>query len=169
MKTVKLKKMELRNFKGVEKAEYEFSDICNIRGGNATGKSTIYEAYLWCLFDKNSYGQSPKVQPLDRQNNVIHKLTTSVKLHITLDDADDHRALVKRGMGEIARRARNGVQWHKERIRNQRSADDKDAIQRKTIRNYAARKVVHDIERWNHSEHGAESVQSSIAGHRAID
>lgn len=86
MKTVKLKQMELRNFKGVEKADYSFSDICNIRGGNATGKSTIYEAYLWCLFDKNSFGQSPKVQPLDRQNNVIHKLTTSVKLHITLDD-----------------------------------------------------------------------------------
>lgn len=86
MKTVKLKQMELRNFKGVEKADYSFSDICNIQGGNATGKSTIYEAYLWCLFDKNSSGQTPKVQPLDNNNQVIHKLTTSVKLHITLDD-----------------------------------------------------------------------------------
>ena len=85
MKTIKLTRMELQNFKGVAQATYEFTDQTNICGGNATGKSTIYEAYLWCLFDKNQSGNSPKVQPLDENNEVRHKLTTSVKLHLTID------------------------------------------------------------------------------------
>ena len=85
MKTIKLTRMELQNFKGVAQATYEFTDQTNICGGNATGKSTIYEAYLWCLFDKNQAGNSPKVQPLDENNEVRHKLTTSVKLHLTID------------------------------------------------------------------------------------
>ena len=85
MKTIKLNRMELSNFKGVQQAAYDFSDNTNICGGNGTGKSTIYEAYLWCLFDKNQSGNSPKVQPLDENNEVRHKLTTSVKLYLTID------------------------------------------------------------------------------------
>lgn len=85
MKTIQLTRMELQNFKGVAQATYEFSSQTNICGGNGTGKSTIYEAYLWCLFDKNQSGNSPKVQPLDENNEVRHKLTTSVRLHLTID------------------------------------------------------------------------------------
>lgn len=85
MKTIQLTRMELQNFKGVAQATYEFTDQTNICGGNGTGKSTIYEAYLWCLFDKNQSGNSPKVQPLDESNEVRHKLTTSVKLYLTID------------------------------------------------------------------------------------
>ena len=86
MKTIKLTRMELQNFKGVAQANYEFADQTNICGGNGTGKSTIYEAYLWCLFDKNQSGNSPKVQPLDENNEVRHKLTTSVRLYLTIDN-----------------------------------------------------------------------------------
>ena len=85
MKTIKLTRMELQNFKGVTQADYEFTDQTNICGANGTGKSTIYEAYLWCLFDKNQSGNSPKVQPLDENNEVRHKLTTSVRLYLTID------------------------------------------------------------------------------------
>ena len=77
--------MELRNFKGVAQAEYDFGDHTDISGGNATGKSTIFEAYLWCLFDKNQAGSTPRVQPLDKDNTPIHQLTTSVRLHLSLD------------------------------------------------------------------------------------
>lgn len=85
MRTIQLTRMELQNFKGVAQATYEFTDQTNICGGNATGKSTIYEAYLWCLFDKNQAGNATKVQPLDENNEVRHKLTTSVKLFLTID------------------------------------------------------------------------------------
>lgn len=86
MKTIQLTRMELQNFKGVAQATYEFTDQTNICGGNATGKSTIYEAYLWTLFDKNQSGNSPKVQPLDENNEVRHKLTTSVRLYLNVDN-----------------------------------------------------------------------------------
>ena len=86
MKTIQLNRMELRNFKGVSEAEYDFNaDHTTISGDNATGKSTIFDAYLWCLFDKNQQGNTPKVQPLDEQNEVRHRLTTSVRLYLTLD------------------------------------------------------------------------------------
>ena len=85
MKTIQLTRMELQNFKGVAQASYEFTDQTNICGGNGTGKSTIYEAYLWTLFDKSQSGSQSKVQPLDENNEVRHKLTTSVKLYLTID------------------------------------------------------------------------------------
>lgn len=85
MKTIQLNRMELKNFKGVAQAIYEFTDQTNICGGNGTGKSTIYEAYLWTLFDKSQSGNQSKVQPLDENNEVRHKLTTSVRLHLTID------------------------------------------------------------------------------------
>lgn len=85
MKTIKLIRMELRNFKGVAQAEYDFGDRADISGGNGSGKSTIFEAYLWCLFDKNPAGNTPKVQPYDTANEIKHQLTTSVRLYIELD------------------------------------------------------------------------------------
>lgn len=85
MKTIKLIRMELRNFKGVAQAEYDFGDRADISGGNGSGKSTIFEAYLWCLFDKNPAGNTPKVQPYDTANEIRHQLTTSVRLYIEFD------------------------------------------------------------------------------------
>lgn len=77
--------MTLRNFKGVQSADYAFGQVTDITGANGTGKSTIFEAYLWCLFDKDQAGNKPKVQPLDENNEVIHNLTTSVTLHLIVD------------------------------------------------------------------------------------
>lgn len=80
--------MVLENFKGVQKATYEFSDQTSITGDNATGKSTIYEAYLWCLFDKNQQGNATNVQPLDENNEVKHKLETFVVLFFDIDGVE---------------------------------------------------------------------------------
>ena len=85
MKQIKLKRITLTNFKGAKNRVVEFSDSATISGANGTGKSTIYEAYLWCLFNKNAYGNEVKVQPLDANNEPIHNLETSVKLELELD------------------------------------------------------------------------------------
>lgn len=85
MRTIQLERMTLRNFKGVQSADYAFGQVTDITGANGTGKSTIFEAYLWCLFDKDQAGNKPKVQPLDENNEVIHNLTTSVVLLIKID------------------------------------------------------------------------------------
>lgn len=85
MRTIQLERMALRNFKGVQSADYAFGQVTNIIGANGTGKSTIFDAYLWCLFDKDQAGNKPKVQPLDENNEVIHNLTTSVELTLLVD------------------------------------------------------------------------------------
>ena len=85
MKEIRLENMQLRNFKGVENQGYAFSERTIITGANGTGKSTIFDAYLWCLFDKTQYGEKPKVQPLDANNELIHGLTTEVELTLSVD------------------------------------------------------------------------------------
>lgn len=85
MKQIRLENMELRNFKGVQHQAYAFDERTAITGGNGTGKSTIFEAYLWCLFDKTPFGEKPKVQPLDTQNQIIHDLVTEVIMTLVVD------------------------------------------------------------------------------------
>lgn len=59
MKTIRINKLSLVNFKGVRSAEVDFGDsmMTTISGRNGTGKSTIRDAFLWLLFDKNAAGE----------------------------------------------------------------------------------------------------------------
>jgi DNA repair exonuclease SbcCD ATPase subunit len=58
-KTILLKSLALRNFKGFRDLKIEFSDIETvISGENATGKTTIMDAFLWLLFGKDSTGRA---------------------------------------------------------------------------------------------------------------
>ncbi|OHT44465.1 AAA family ATPase [Flavobacterium tructae] len=54
MKTIKIKGINLTNFKGILKLAVSFNHNTNIYGANGTGKSTIYDAFLWLLFNKNA-------------------------------------------------------------------------------------------------------------------
>lgn len=92
-KEVRIKSMKIANFKGVSNLEVEFGYRTLVTGGNGTGKSSLYAAYLWCLFGKNYLGQAISVQPLDSSNNVIHKVDTSVEMILSVDGND---VIVKR-------------------------------------------------------------------------
>ena len=84
---IKLIKEEIKNFKGTKELDINFNDgITNISGPNASGKTSIYDAYLWCLFGKDSNDKKDfEVQPLDKNNNKIHHLETSVKITFFID------------------------------------------------------------------------------------
>ncbi len=86
MKKIQLKKLVIQNFKGIKNETFEFGSRTEIKGGNAQKKSSIYEAYLWGLFGKNAKGEQANVQPRDEQGEIIHKLNTSVELHLIIDD-----------------------------------------------------------------------------------
>lgn len=51
---IKLEKLKLINFKGIKSLEVDFSAKTDILGANATGKSTLFDAFTWLLFGKNS-------------------------------------------------------------------------------------------------------------------
>ena len=56
MEEIKLISMEIKNFKRIKDSGVLLFDgnSIEIRGENETGKSTIADAFFWCLFGKNS-------------------------------------------------------------------------------------------------------------------
>ena len=51
--------LTLRNFKGIKDLKLiPGGNNLNIYGDNATGKTTIMDAFLWLLFDKDSANSS---------------------------------------------------------------------------------------------------------------
>ena len=74
-----LKRLSLKNFKGIKDLEVNLGKLTTIQGENATGKTTIFDGFLWLLFGKDSQGKSAsEIQPLDQQGNVLHGLETNV-------------------------------------------------------------------------------------------
>ena len=79
---LKLIKIKITNFKGIKSLTIDFNgnNIC-IYGANATGKTTILDAYLWCLFGKNHKGESAfNIKPTDEKGKIIHRVDSEVEL-----------------------------------------------------------------------------------------
>ncbi len=86
---IKLKHIAMQNFKSVHSIEHNLdSNKIIVTGGNASGKTTLYEAYYWCLFGK-TLTPNGTVQTLDANNNVIHKVETSVEITLNIDEEYD--------------------------------------------------------------------------------
>lgn len=87
-KSIVLKGLYLKNFKGIKELDIDFAKITNVYGDNGTGKTTVFDAFTWLLFDKDSQDRSKfNAQPLDKSNNVIHMIETEVTGTIEIDGA----------------------------------------------------------------------------------
>lgn len=78
---MKLLKLKLKNFKGIKSLELKANgEDLRIFGDNATGKTTVYDSFLWLLFDKDSQNKADfAIKTLDKDGNVIHKLDHEVE------------------------------------------------------------------------------------------
>lgn len=88
MKTIQINKLTLVNFKGVRSAEVDFGDsmMTTISGRNGTGKSTIRDAFLWLLFDKNAAGEKDfGIKTKDTDGNVIPNIPHEVSGELTVN------------------------------------------------------------------------------------
>lgn len=86
---IKLLKMHIQNFKGCKDREITFGDRTNIKGANATGKTTVFDAFTWLLFGKDSLGNAKfDIRPLDADGNMINNLEISVEAVIRVDDEE---------------------------------------------------------------------------------
>ena len=86
MKQIKLLSMHIQNFKGCKDRTIEFGEKCRISGANATGKTTIFDAFTWLLFGKDSLGSSDfDIRPLDVDGNMINNIEISVEAKISVD------------------------------------------------------------------------------------
>lgn len=94
MKEVVILRLELRNFKGLRSLDLDFDGMSRaIYGDNATGKTTIYDAFTWLLFGVDSLGQTAfDIKPLDQDGHVAdHAAITSVEADLLVDG--QHRTL----------------------------------------------------------------------------
>lgn len=83
---IELKKLILTNFKGIKDLTIDFEKETNIYGDNATGKTTIFDAFTWLLFGKDSLNRTDfNVKTLDKDSNAIHGLEHSVEGILTAD------------------------------------------------------------------------------------
>ncbi|MDO4720939.1 MAG: AAA family ATPase [Peptostreptococcaceae bacterium] len=82
-----LKSLTLKNFKGVRDRMIEFNDtITNIFGRNATGKTTLFDAYSWLLWDKDSVNRSDfGIKTVSESGKALHGLDHSVEGVLEID------------------------------------------------------------------------------------
>lgn len=81
-----LKSIRLENFKGIKELEVSFGEKSTIRGKNASGKTTIVDAFLWLLFNKNSaYNEKFDLRPLDSDGKFVDYVDITVSAVIDID------------------------------------------------------------------------------------
>ena len=87
---IKILNLKLRNFKGVKELEINFDcKNTNIYGANATGKTTVFDAFKWLFFDKDSNDRKDfNIKTLDSNNNPIHFLEHEVEATLIIDGID---------------------------------------------------------------------------------
>lgn len=85
MKQIKLLSMHIQNFKGCKDRTIEFGEKTRISGANATGKTTIFDAFTWLLFGKDSLGSSDfDIRPLDADGKMVDNIEISVAAKISV-------------------------------------------------------------------------------------
>lgn len=89
MKRITLLSMDIQNFKGCTGRTIDFADKTKICGANATGKTTIFDAFTFLLFNSDSLGSSDfDIRPLDADGKMIDNIEISVKARISVDDEE---------------------------------------------------------------------------------
>ena len=87
MKDVIIKQMKLTNFKGLRDFTIEFSDsMTSVLGKNGSGKTTIFDAFTWLLFGKDSEDRkSFNIKTLDAQGVAIPRIPHEVSAILIID------------------------------------------------------------------------------------
>ena len=84
---IKLYSLKLKNFKGIKEFQIDFNcKNTNIYGANATGKTTIFDAFKWLFFDKDSNDRKDfNIKTLDTNNKPINFLEHEVEAILVVD------------------------------------------------------------------------------------
>ena len=83
---LKIRSLHMENFKGIKSLDVNFSNKTSIKGQNATGKTTIFDAFTWLLFNKNSAGEEKfNVRPLDKDGKRIDNVEIKVVAVLDVD------------------------------------------------------------------------------------
>ena len=78
---MKISRLTLRNFKGIKEFVLNaMNGDANVYGDNATGKTTLFDAFIWLMFDKDSQNKKDfQIKTLDATGKPIHYLNHEVE------------------------------------------------------------------------------------------
>lgn len=87
MADIRIVRMTLTNFKGIRSLEMNFDpEVTNVFGDNATGKTTMMDAFLWVLFGKDSQNRADfNIKTLDEHGKALPKLEHEVVVVLSVD------------------------------------------------------------------------------------
>lgn len=89
MKRIILKKLLIQNFKGCRERSIDFGNVTNIFGANASGKTTVLDAWMWLLFNKDSSGAEKfKVRPQDEDGKPVDNVEIAVEAVLDVDGTE---------------------------------------------------------------------------------
>lgn len=102
---MKIQKLIIKNFKGIETLEVNFNGKnAVISGDNACGKSSVADAICWALFNKSALNQADfEIKPKSHQSDSLNVLETSVEIifnELTLKKILKEKWTKKRGSAE---------------------------------------------------------------------
>ena len=86
---IRINKLALWNFKGIKSLAIDAGgNSLDIFGDNATGKTTVFDAFTWLLFGKDSLGRSDfGIKTQDENGNTIHNLDHAVECELAIDNS----------------------------------------------------------------------------------
>ncbi len=86
----KISRLTIQNFKGCKEKTIDFGDRdITISGANATGKTTVVDAFTWCLFGKDSAGNEKfNIRPLNKEGTQIDNLDIKVTVVLDIDGTE---------------------------------------------------------------------------------
>lgn len=86
---IALKKIYIANFKGCRERTIDFGDVTDIYGANASGKTTIVDAFQWLLFDKDSAGATKfNIRPLDDDGKTVDNVEIKAEAVLVVDGTE---------------------------------------------------------------------------------
>lgn len=91
---MKLTQLNLQNFKGIEFGDFRFTNNTIIRGDNATGKTTVFDALCWLLFGKDSLDRADFQIKTLKNGEPVHNVNHMVQA--AFDNEDGTRFTLKR-------------------------------------------------------------------------
>lgn len=84
---MELKTLKIKNFKGIKDKLVQFGKTTRITGRNASGKTTIQDAYTWLLFDRDSQNSTTaEFRPLNENGEFENLDPVTVTAEITHKD-----------------------------------------------------------------------------------
>jgi len=83
---IALVKLTLSNFKGIRDFTLEPDGNCLIKGANATGKTSLMDAFLWLLFNKDSQGKADFALKTLKEGQEIPNIEHSVEMELEIKD-----------------------------------------------------------------------------------